>query len=96
MLKVSDIYKYNLGIYMWKNESIFAENFRINLNNTRSGDHYVPSSQRLTRAYNQSIMCQAPENWHIIPISVKTSTSLNSFKKNYKSFLISNYQNEDA
>ena len=96
MLKVYDIYKYNLGIYMWKNESYFAENFRINLHNTRSGDHYVPSPQRLTRAYNQSIMCQAPQNWYNIPIPVKSSTSLNSFKKNYKSFLISNYQNEDA
>ena len=52
LLKVADIYKYQLGIYMWKNEINFEQNFRINLHNTRSGDHYVPSRQRLTRTFN--------------------------------------------
>ena len=96
LLKVADIYKYQLGIYMWKNEVIFEQNFRINLHNTRSGDHYVPSRQRLTRAFNQSIMYQAPHNWQDIPATIINSPSLSSFKRNFKSHLISLYQNADV
>ena len=95
LLKVADIYKYQLGIYMWKNEVNFEQNFRINLHNTRSGDHYVPSRQRLTRTFNQSIMYQAPNNWQDIPVTIINSPSLSSFKRNFKSHLISLYQDVD-
>ena len=96
LLKVADIYKYQLGIYMWKNEVNFEQNFRKNLHNTRSGDHYVPSRQRLTRAFNQSIMYQAPHNWQNIPATIINSPSLSSFKRNFKSHLIPLYQNADV
>ena len=91
LLKVSDFYKYNLGIYMWKNEHIFAPNFRVNLYNTRSGDYYEPSRQRLSLALYQSIMYRVPHNWLQIPNPIKNSPSLHSFKRNYKSFLLSFY-----
>ena len=38
---------------MRKNESKLSEYFRINLNNTRSGDHYVPPRNRLALSFNQ-------------------------------------------
>ena len=47
LLKLNDHYKYNLGIYMWKNIEKFSQNYRINLNNTRSGNYYEPSFQRI-------------------------------------------------
>ena len=79
---------------MYKNEDVFAQNFRINFYNTRSGDHYVPSPQRLSLTFNQSIWNQALQNWHNVPISVKNSPSVMCFKKNYKKHLISFYQFE--
>ena len=91
ILKVSDLYKYNLAIYMYKNMDKFHDNFRINPANTRSGNYYVPSSRRLTQTRNQSIMHQAPIIWENIPTFVKNSVSLASFKRKYKSYLISLY-----
>ena len=95
LLKLSDLYLYNLGIYMKKNIEYFAPNFQINLHNTRSGNHYVPSFQRLALTQNQSIMYQAPKNWHNIPLLVKNSRSLDTFKRNYKTFLLSCYDNDN-
>ena len=89
LLKVTDFYKYNLGIYMWKNELQFTNNFRINTHNTRSGDRYEPSRQRLSSALNKSIWYQAPLNWSNIPFHIKNACSLNIFKRNYKNHLIS-------
>ena len=95
LLKVHDFFKYNLGIFMKNNESYFSQNFRLNLFNTRSGNHYVPAFQRIDLTLNRSLRYQAPYNWRYIPIHVKNSPSLNSFKKRYKAFLISLYSVED-
>ena len=95
LLKVSDFYIYNIGIYMWKNLDYFIENFRFNYFNTRSGDRYEPSYQRLTLTFNQSIMRQAPINWVNIPDAIKNTPSLNSFKRKYKRHLLSLYQVEN-
>ena len=96
LLKVPDFYKYNIGIYMWKNLENFRHLFRINSHNTRSGDYYEPPQQRLSLVYNQSIMNQAPLNWHDIPDSIKMSTSLICFKRNYKCFILSQYQSNNT
>ena len=95
LLKLHDHYNYNLGIYMRKNIEIFAQNFRINLNNTLSGNHYEPSFQRIDMTLNKSIMFQAPKNWEKIPIPIRNSRSLNSFKRGYKTFLLSFYHRVD-
>ena len=94
LLKVTDFYRFNLGVYMRKNEGNFRQNYRINVHNTRSGNHYVPSFQRISSTLNKSIMYQAPHNWGHIPSTVKNSPSLRTFKKSYRAFLISYYQRE--
>ena len=68
VLKACDFYKYNVGVYMWKNIEKFTQNFRINPMNTRSGDYYAPSFQRIPLTQNQSIMYQAPLIWENIPL----------------------------
>ena len=93
LLKVSDLYLYNLGIFMRKNLAYFSQNYVINLHNTRSGDRYVPSRQRLSLTLDQSIRYQARYHWSNIPVWIKNSPSLKSFKRNYKKFLISQYLN---
>ena len=81
LLKLNDHYKYNLGIYMWKNIEKFSQNYRINLNNTRSGNYYEPSFQRIPITLRKSIMYRAPKNWSDIPIDIRNLTSLKGFKK---------------
>ena len=93
LLNIADHYKYNLGIYMWKNIADFETYFRVNVHNTRSGDYYAPGRQRLTMNQRQSIIHQALTNWDSIPMLVKDSPSLTSFKKKYKNDLLSSHFN---
>ena len=78
---------------MWKIFDYFMPNYRINLNNTRSGNYFDSSYHRLSLTQNQSISYQAPSNWRKIPESVKNATSLNTFKKRYKNLLLTSYDN---
>ena len=90
VLKFADIYKYNLGLYMHRNLDKFT-NIRQHNFNTRSEGEYIPTFQRLTLTQNQSIKFQAPSNWNNIPNDIKNIQTTNSFKRNYKNFLISSY-----
>ena len=89
------MYKYNLGIYMRKNIDRFLPYFRINSSNTRSGNYYVPATHRLTLTQNQSIFHQAPINWELVPASTTNSVTLPSFKRMYRSHLISQYSTKE-
>ena len=81
---------------MWKNIDRFAPYFRVNINNTRSGDYYAPTRQRLTLNQRQSIKYQALLIWEGIPLDVRNSTSLLSFKKKYRNSLLSSYDNQSS
>ena len=96
LLKLTDHYKYNLGVYMWKNIDRFAPYLRVNIYNTRSGDYYAPTRQRLTLNQRQSINNQALLIWEGIPLDVRNSTSLLSFKKKYRNNLLSSYDNQSS
>ena len=91
LMKFKDIYKYQLGVYMFKNIGSFESSFRVNPYNTRSGDYYAPGLHRLTLTQNQSIQYQGPIVWEEIPLAIKQCPSLASFKYNYRSHLISGY-----
>ena len=92
LLKFRDIYKFNLGTYMYNNIEKFSSNLQSNEYSTRSGNnYYLPTFQRLSLTLNQSILYQAPSNWNNIPQFVKNTPSINSFKKHYKDFLLSEY-----
>ena len=91
LLTLSDIYKYNLGVYMYANMGRFESNFYLNSHATRSGDHFAPAFQCLTLTQNQSIKFQAPANWNNIPSLIKNSPHIHSFRRKYKKFLLSQY-----
>ena len=91
LLKFSDIYKLNLGVYMYKNIDKFYSYIMNNPYSTRSGTYYVPRNQRLTLTRNQSIISQGPSCWNTIPDTLKNCSSVQSFKRNYKKLLLSHY-----
>ena len=92
LLKVNDIFKLNLGTYMYKNLDKFSLNRHIHVHSTRSGfNQYIPSFQRLTLTLNQSIYYQVPANWNNIPDAIKECRSLKSFKFNYKNWILAAY-----
>ena len=93
LLKFSDMYKLNLVTYMYKNLNKFDPNLRINYFSTRSGDgFYLPSFYRLALTQNQSIMYQAPFHWNSIPEMIKNASSIKSFRRQYKKYLLSAYE----
>ena len=91
LLKVKDIYDYNLGVYMHKNIGKFESYLRENPYDTRSGDQYNPVTHRLTLTQNQSIKHQALILWNNITLDIRQCPSLASFKYKYRSSLISKY-----
>ena len=88
ILKVPDIHLYNVGIYMFK--KIGKGEFSTSNYPTRSVNSLIPQFQRLTST-QRSIFYTGPKIWNDIPVDIKNSPSILSFKRNYKSYLISRY-----
>ena len=90
ILKVQDVHKYMLGIYMYKkklNNSLPAVQHSYN---TR-GSSVVPSAfQRLT-VTQQSVEYSGPKLWNSLPLNVRAAPTLFSFKKALKMHLLSFY-----
>ena len=94
ILKIHDIHKLNVGLYMYQyNTSV--EFMRSHVYFTRGRNELRPQPARLTLTQN-SISTVGPEIWHSIPDDIKNSPSRNSFKFNYKKFLLSFYANNDS
>ena len=88
LLNVKDIYKYFVGIFMFKNKDYFrVQHDRT----TRNLDLAVPSFCRITKC-QQSILFTGPHIWNALPTSVQQSSSLPIFKKNLKDHFISSYR----
>ena len=92
ILKFKDIYRLNVASYVYLNRQCFMEPNTSHRYNTRSNiNDLSPSFQRLTLTQNQSIYFQGPRIWNEIPVCVRESPSLFSFKKSFKKFTLSSY-----
>ena len=91
ILKFEDVYNYRMGIYMFKNINAFNSHVPAHDYETRSRDSLNSVFQRLTLTQRQSLQFQGPKIWNSIPDYIKTAPSLNIFKRNYKKFLLSRY-----
>ena len=91
ILKIQDIHKLNVGLYMYQHNAAL-QFIRSQVYYTRGRDELLPQSARLTLTQN-SISVVGPAIWNTIPQEIKNSPSRNSFKFNYKKFLLSFYDN---
>lgn len=90
ILTVKDIYLFSLGIHMYKKQSSNSIILPTHSHFTRSRNNAVPTFQRLTQC-QRSIKYKGPTTWNSIPLNIRQSNSLNSFKKMYKKYLINSY-----
>ena len=90
ILKLIDLYKFHLGIYTYKNFETIDASIPNHSHDTRY-NFLNPVFQRLTLTQRQSVAYQAPNNWNSIPLDIKNSVSLASFKRSYKKYLLSLY-----
>lgn len=91
-LKLDDMYRFSVGIYMFKNSNldIFYADHSYN---TRNRDQANPIFQRLTLTQH-SIFFNGPTIWNSIPVNIRQSSSLVMFKKQYKKHLIQLYSEQ--
>ena len=89
ILKIFDIYKLNLAVYIYKN-SLQNSFPRRHLHDTRFRSNLLPVFQRLTST-QRSLNFSAPSFWNELPNEIKTCSSLNSLKFKVKEFLIAQY-----
>jgi len=90
ILKFRDLYRYHLGIHMYKNPEIGIHSNTIHNYETRSS-FIIPAFQRLVLSQRQSVAFQGPSLWNLIPNDVKEARSLAIFKSRYKKYLILQY-----
>ena len=89
ILKFSDINKLNLSVFFFKNMSL-PRFYSDHQYPTRASNLPQSNFQRLT-VTQQSVYFRAPAIWNSLPDHIKSSPSLNSFKKRTKLYLISIY-----
>lgn len=92
ILKLEDIHKFELAVFMYKNHGLPI--FHRNRHNyfTRNFESPSPLFQRLSLT-QQSIFYRGPIVWNDLPVVVRSSPSLPSFKQNLKKHFLSFYMN---
>ena len=71
--------------YITKLLTPMSEAHSLNLRSAVNGTLYVPKSR--TALYDGTFTCSAPKVWNSLPLEVRSSDSLNSFKKAVKGAL---------
>ena len=100
ILSVYDMYKYQLLIHIYRStNSLTKNNYSLPYYISNSFIHqyctrqqynlHVPKCQTFLR--QRTIVFQSPKLWNSLPLELRTSHSLNSFKRSLKSFLLLNY-----
>ena len=90
ILKVDDIYRFNLSKYMYKNQDNQIYH-NVPTYNLRNRNHLVPHFERLTTTQH-SIHYQGPHLWNQLPDVLKSSNSFGLFKKNSKLYFLNSYR----
>ena len=90
LLKLTDVYNYNLAIHLYKN-SLHAEFMRDHNHNTRNRSNLLPVFHRLTSTQN-SFSYNAPTLWNTLPIAIQEARNIDIFKSSLKRYFLSQYQ----
>ena len=89
ILKFQDMYKLNLGMYIYDRSSQYN---RSHEHYTRNRNDLLPAQSRLTVTENY-ISAIGPTNFNSIPAEIRAKPSRQSFKYHYKQYLLSQYNN---
>ena len=93
ILRLRDIHNYFLGIHMFQQNSSNLLSLSNHTYNTRSRSQALPTFQRLTQT-QRSLSFKGPHCWNKIPTEIRSLNSLCTFKRKYKKFLASAYQDQ--
>lgn len=91
ILKLSDLYLFQLGIHMYKLNFASQVNYPNYSYETRFRNNAISSFQRLTSTQRSLTHC-GPRYWNLIPRPIRDSSTLPLFKKKLKQLLLDSYQ----
>lgn len=101
LLKLQDIYKLCSAIYIYKiNNNLSPKIIKDHLShnqythhhNTRQPDNYIQRPCSVLLSSSKAFSFSGVNIWNnYVPANVKSKTSLTSFKKHYKEYLLSSY-----
>ena len=94
ILKLKDLFKYNLCLHIYLNPDHF-NHVNNNRYNFRNSQNLIVPYERLTQT-QQSTYYQATTAWNSLPFDVRESSSVTSFKYKLKCYLISHYIRVDV
>ena len=94
ILKLKDLFKYNLCLHIYLNPNHFnhVNNSRYNFRNSHN---LIVPYERLTQTQH-STYYQATTAWNSLPFDVRESSTVTSFKSKLKCYLISHYIHDDV
>ena len=90
IMKFFDLIKLETASFMFKNndDPIFDRLFHNY--NTRFRDNLIPPNHDLS-LFKRSMQYNGPNIWNSIPIIIKNKQNIKSFRKSYKTYLVSQY-----
>ena len=92
ILKFSDLHKFVLAQYMYKQKALNSEMFEtIHNYDTRNHTKAQQTFQRLTRT-QQSVTFAGPKVWNALPLPIRESLTLSAFKGELKKYYIAKYK----
>lgn len=94
ILNLADVFKLQLGVYMYKMKASGRMSYPQHSYATRYCDNAVSSFQRLTHC-QKSLSYNGPKLWNSLPISLRDCNSINVFKREYRKYLLGQYCNDD-
>ena len=90
ILRLRDIYRYCLGIHMFRRHREGDIAYPSHHYETRTRNLAIPQFQRLAQC-QRSLCYNGPVCWNGIPLAIRSATSLSLFKKRYKDYLLTAY-----
>lgn len=90
ILKLRDVYKFHVGIYMYHLKTDNCINYPDHSHDTRNSNNARPSFHRLTQC-QLDLSYAGPTVWNTIPPNIRNSPTISLFKKLYKSHLLNFY-----
>ena len=103
-LKINDLYSYNLGNFMYQLEindlpirltEMFIKNQEIHNYPTRQSNHFHPPRTR-TVTLQKTFIYTGPILWNSLNPALKSTPTLNTFKRKLKNFFLNTYDNHDT
>ena len=90
ILKLHDLYRYHMLIYMHKQKLMGNLNLSDNIHNTRHHEEIRPQYHRLTVSQH-SVSFMGPKIWNSLPHNMQSITNNHTFRKKIKNIMIENY-----